>query len=66
MTKNINERDLSKVAGGGVDVQQVTDRNPSAGTKQLPGEPGDPNTPDIFTADAESGASSGPVDLSQG
>jgi hypothetical protein len=65
MTKNINERELSKVAGG-VDVQQVTDRNPTPGVKQAPGEPGDPNTPDVFSADAESGASNGPVDLSQG
>lgn len=62
MTKHIDDKDLRKVAGGGTQVAQITPSETSV-PKKLQNEPGDPNTPDVFTTDAEN---SGTTDLSNG
>jgi hypothetical protein len=62
MTKPIDEKDLRSVAGGGTQVSQITPNDGST-SKKTQNEPGDPNTPDVFTSDAEN---SGTTDLSNG
>lgn len=61
--RNIDDKDLGKIAGGGVDVKANDPNSPSNSTITPPREGGDPNTPDVFSTDAEN---SGPTDLNQG